>query len=89
MHRTISVRYMRQNFDYSESSSQIGDEILRANCMSICTVQPMRLPFATEGHPVHLFTSRFYRGRNLRIHGLIGSAVHSAQQRRVVETSEY
>lgn len=72
--------YMRQHlYHHSESSSQIGGEILRANCIGICMGQPMRLPFTTEGHPVHLFTSRFYRGRNLRIHGLIGSAVHSAQ----------
>lgn len=35
--------------------------------------------FATEEYPIHLFTSRFYHGRNLRIQGLIGSAVHSVQ----------
>lgn len=35
--------------------------------------------FATEEYFIHLFTSRFYRGRNLRIQELIGSAVHSVQ----------
>jgi len=80
-HGTVCTRYMRRHLSHHlELSSQIGGEILRANCMDICTGQPMRVPFATERRPVHLFTSRFYRGRNLRIHGLIGSAVHSAQE---------